>query len=88
MKTATSNNVPFHAIGGGHGISDYRSFEGVAIDLSNFKSTYLNETANLLTVGAATEYSQLYSILFDAGKELRMYRAFIYCPLQYTMTTG
>ena len=68
---ADANNIPFFATGGGHGISDYSRFEGIAIDLGAFKSVHLNKTANRLTIGAATEYSQLGSLLYDAGKEIR-----------------
>ncbi|KAK9772990.1 putative FAD-binding PCMH-type domain-containing protein [Seiridium cardinale] len=70
IKIADANEIPFFATGGGHGISDYSAFEGITIDLGNFKAVHLNETTNHLTVGAATEYSQLGDLLYNAGKEL------------------
>ncbi|KAK3324852.1 hypothetical protein B0H66DRAFT_471114 [Apodospora peruviana] len=70
VKIASQNNIPFLATGGGHGISDYRAFEGVAIDLSNFKAAQIDTSRKTVTVGASTEFSQLSRILYDAGKEL------------------
>lgn len=73
VKVAAAHHIPFLATGGGHGVSDYRPFEGISIDLGNFKSVHLDVDTNILTVSAATEYSQLHKLLYDAGKELRMH---------------
>lgn len=72
MKIVDANKIPFLTTGGGHGISDYSPFKGIAIDLGNFKSVELNAFTDRLTIGGATEYSQLHDLLYDAGKELSM----------------
>lgn len=74
VKIAGANEVPFLTTGGGHGISDYTAFVGIAIDLSNFDSVYIDPENQFLTVGASTMYSQLYDVLYNAGKELRMFK--------------
>lgn len=71
MRTARANDIPFIAVGGGHGTSGYEHFDGISIDLGNFKSVEVNRTSNTVTIGAATKYSALSDALFSSGKELR-----------------
>ncbi|KEY70387.1 hypothetical protein S7711_09361 [Stachybotrys chartarum IBT 7711] len=70
VRTARANDIPFIAVGGGHGTSGYEQFDGISIDLGNFKSIEVNKTANTVTIGAATKYSALSDALFSIGKEL------------------
>jgi fumiquinazoline A oxidase len=72
VEIAVANDIPFLTLGGGHGTTDYTSFNGIAIDLGNFKTVQVDAANNRLTIGGATEYSQLSGPLYDAGKELRM----------------
>lgn len=71
-----ANDIPFLATGAGHGSSSTlaRLQEGVQIDLSNFKTVQLDASKNMLQVGGAAVFSQLYDPLFQAGKELRKYQ--------------
>jgi fumiquinazoline A oxidase len=71
VKIADAHDIPFFATGGGHGISDYSAFDGIAIDLGNFKLVHLSASENIVTIGAAAEFSQLSDVLYEAGKELR-----------------
>ena len=72
VKVAQSHGIPFLATGGGHSFSDYSDFEGISIDLGNFNSTDFDESKTHLTVGGGAIFSQLYDLLYDAGKELSM----------------
>jgi len=69
---AQENGIPFLTTGGGHSTADFSAFDGISIDLGNFKSATLDDSHSLLTVGGATEFSDIYELLYDAGKELRM----------------
>ncbi len=69
---ARDNEIPFLTTGGGHSTADFSAFDGISIDLGNFKSASLDESHSLLTVGGATEFSDVYKLLYDARKELRM----------------
>ena len=71
IRIADANNISFLTTGGGHGVSDYSAFEGITIDLGNFKTVELDAERNRLTIGGGTEYSRLHDLLHDAGKELR-----------------
>lgn len=71
IHIADANNISFLTTGGGHGVSDYSAFEGITIDLGNFKAVELDAERNRLTIGGGTEYSRLHDLLYDAGKELR-----------------
>ena len=71
MKVAQLHGIPFLATGGGHSFSDYSNFDGISIDLGYFNTTEFDESKTHLTVGGATKYSQLFDLLYDAGKELR-----------------
>jgi len=74
VKVSVANNIPFLATGAGHGSSATlaRLQNGIEIDLSNFKSVSLDAANNVLTVGGAVVFSQLYEPLSNAGKMLRM----------------
>ncbi|KAK4697082.1 hypothetical protein P7C71_g938, partial [Lecanoromycetidae sp. Uapishka_2] len=69
VKIAAANNIPFFTTGGGHGIADYHIFNGLSIDLSNFRTVQLDPSENLLTVGGSAKIWQLNKLLYDAGKE-------------------
>lgn len=70
VKIATDHSIPFFVTGGGHGISDYSSFEGLAIDLGMFKDVSLSKDESSVTIGGSVKIYQLGQILYDAGKEL------------------
>ncbi|KAE8146566.1 hypothetical protein BDV25DRAFT_169796 [Aspergillus avenaceus] len=70
VEIAVQNDIPFFTTGGGHGISDYSSFNGLSIDLRNFRTVDLDVEHNLLTIGGSTKIDQLLDLLWDNGKEL------------------
>ncbi|KAL1881221.1 hypothetical protein Daus18300_001072 [Diaporthe australafricana] len=72
VKVSVAHDIPFLATGAGHGASSTlaRLQEGVQIDLSSFKTVQLDASNNVLQVGGAAVFSQLYDPLFEAGKEL------------------
>lgn len=73
MKTAVSCGIPFYATGGGHGIGlGFKNVKNaVNIDLSNFKTVQVDAANNKLTVGGATLFADVYTPLYNAGKEIR-----------------
>ena len=73
VKIAAANNIPFLTTGGGHGTNDFHAFNGLSIDLSNFRSTHLDPSENRLTIGGSTKIYQLDKLLNAAGKEFRMF---------------
>ncbi|KAK3683408.1 hypothetical protein B0T22DRAFT_519299 [Podospora appendiculata] len=70
VNVARTHGVSFLTTGGGHSTADFSAFAGISIDLGNFKSATLDATNSLLTVGGATEFVDIYNLLYDAGKEL------------------
>lgn len=70
VKIAAANNVPFFATGGGHGVSDYHSFDGLSIDLSAFNSVNIDVNASQMTIGGSVKIHQLIKPLYEARKEL------------------
>ncbi|KAL3429585.1 hypothetical protein BDV09DRAFT_180144 [Aspergillus tetrazonus] len=70
VEIATEHGLPFFTTGGGHGISNYSSFNGLSIDLSNFRNVELDTKRNLLTIGGSAKVNQLLDILWENGKEL------------------
>lgn len=72
MKIAAVNKIPFLTTGGGHGTDDFHAFNGLSIDLSNFRSVHLDPSENSFTIGGSAKIYQLDKLLNDAGKEFRM----------------
>ena len=70
VKIATANNVPFFTTGGGHGVSNYNSFDGLSIDLGAFNSVVFSEDGSHTTVGGSIKIHQLVKPLYEARKEL------------------
>lgn len=70
VKIAAANNVPFFTTGGGHGVSDYHSFDGLSIDLSAFNSVVFSEDGSQITIGGSTKIHQLVKSLYEGAKEL------------------
>ncbi|KAK3320574.1 hypothetical protein B0T19DRAFT_444407 [Cercophora scortea] len=70
VNVARTHGVSFLTTGGGHSTADFSVFAGISIDLGNFKSATLDASNSLLTVGGATEFVDIYNLLYDAGKEL------------------
>jgi FAD/FMN-containing dehydrogenase len=73
VKIARAHDIPFLTTGGGHGTSDWSSFKGISIDLGLFKSTQMEDNNQFITIGGATEYSQVGAALYEVGKELRTF---------------
>jgi FAD/FMN-containing dehydrogenase len=73
VKTATRDGIPFYATGGGHGIQlGYENVKNaVNIDLGNFKAVQVDAANNKMTVGGATLFGDIYTPLYNAGKEIR-----------------
>jgi FAD/FMN-containing dehydrogenase len=70
IRIARSHSIPFFTLAGGHGVSDYHSFNGMAIDLGAFKSIEFSKDNSHVTIGGSTKIYQLIKPLYDAGKEL------------------
>lgn len=70
VRIAAAHDIPFFVTGGGHGISDYQSFDGLSIDLSKFDTVESNAEGDRLTVGGATKIHQLVEPLTKLGREL------------------
>lgn len=68
VKIASDHKLPFFVIGGGHGISDYSKFGGLAIDMGAFKSVSISD--DRLTIGGSVKIYEISKALYDAGREL------------------
>ena len=51
--------------------------DGIDIDLSNLRYVHLDARRNLVTIGGATKFEQIWDTLQPAGKEIR---ASLYAP--------
>jgi FAD/FMN-containing dehydrogenase len=72
VKIAGAHDMPFFVVGGGHGISNYSTFSGLAIDLGAFKSVSFSDDNSHLTIGGSVKIEQLLKPLHDAGRELAL----------------
>ena len=70
VRIATANHIPFFVTGGGHGISDYSSFDGLSVELSRFNKVESNAEGDLVTIGGAVKVYQLVKPLAKLGREL------------------
>ncbi|KAL8992184.1 MAG: hypothetical protein Q9169_007296 [Polycauliona sp. 2 TL-2023] len=70
VRIASAYEIPFFVTGGGHGISDYHAFDGLAIDLGAFKHVSVAESGSHMTIGGSVKIHQLIQPLYEAGKEL------------------
>ncbi|CAG7973254.1 unnamed protein product [Penicillium olsonii] len=86
VRIAQLHNIRFLATGGGQSFSDYRTFEGISIDLGNFNTAKFDDTHTLLTIGGAMKYNQLTDLLYNASKELPL--ASCACPGVVGATLG
>ncbi|KAL9639047.1 MAG: hypothetical protein Q9164_001182 [Protoblastenia rupestris] len=73
VKIAAANEIPFLTTGGGHGTDDFHAFNGLSVDLSNFRSVHLDSSENRLTIGGSAKIYQLDKLLNGAGKEFRTF---------------
>lgn len=46
-------------------------YNGIDLDLSNFKSVEVDVANSQVTIGGSTTFQQLYDPLYAAGKEIR-----------------
>ncbi|KAI1412487.1 hypothetical protein F5Y13DRAFT_179995 [Hypoxylon sp. FL1857] len=72
VRVSAAHNISFLATGRGHGASTTlgQLMNGVEVDLSNFQSFSLNVENNLLAIGGAVNFSQIFEPLYNAGKIL------------------
>ncbi|KAF2197103.1 FAD-dependent oxidase [Delitschia confertaspora ATCC 74209] len=73
ITLATANNVSFLVTGGNHGYSTTFSKlqNNLAISMRSFNSVTINATENTMTVGGGTLFSEVYDVLYNAGKEIQ-----------------
>ncbi|KAI1318598.1 FAD binding domain-containing protein [Xylariaceae sp. FL0255] len=73
VKYAGEQNVPFLAIGGGHGYSTTTSAlkGGIGIDLGNFRDVKVDAENNRLTVGGGVVFNDIFDPLNAVGKEIQ-----------------
>ncbi|KAK3687416.1 hypothetical protein B0T22DRAFT_489312 [Podospora appendiculata] len=69
---AAQRRIPFLATGGGHGFATTfgRLKNGLEIDMSGFNNISIDATANTMTVGGAVAMGDLFTPLYNAGKEM------------------
>ncbi|KAK0622036.1 hypothetical protein B0T17DRAFT_609009 [Bombardia bombarda] len=72
VKLAVKSNVSFLATGGRHGYTTTlgRMQDGLAIDMSKFKSVVVNKAAKTLTIGAGVRTGEVIEPLWAAGLQL------------------
>ncbi|KAG8170146.1 hypothetical protein KVR01_000891 [Diaporthe batatas] len=72
VQVASANDIPFMATGGGHGasVTSGTLYNGIELDLSNFKSVEVDVANSQVTIGGSTTFQQLYEPLYAAGKEI------------------
>jgi FAD/FMN-containing dehydrogenase len=70
VRISVAHDIPFFATGGGHGISNYDSFNGLSIDLSHFDTIKSNAEGDCITIGGAVKIYQLVEPLAKLGREL------------------
>ncbi|KAK5656793.1 hypothetical protein OQA88_4341 [Cercophora sp. LCS_1] len=70
VRIAADHGIPFFVTGGGHGISNYQSFNGLSIDMSKFDTVERNAEGDRLTIGGSTKVYQLLKPLAELGREL------------------
>ncbi|KAL8991190.1 MAG: hypothetical protein Q9177_000338 [Variospora cf. flavescens] len=75
VKIASANNIQFLATAAGHGTSKTysRVRHGIDIDLSNLRYVNLDATKNIITIGGATKFQQIWDVLQPAGKEISIF---------------
>ncbi|KAF2204958.1 FAD-binding domain-containing protein [Delitschia confertaspora ATCC 74209] len=70
VQIANEHGLPFFVTAGGHGISDYSTFNGLSIDLSHFDTVESNAEGDRITIGGAVKIHQLIEPLAKLGREL------------------
>ncbi|KAI0430782.1 hypothetical protein F5Y09DRAFT_355762 [Xylaria sp. FL1042] len=73
IKLASLYELPFLTRGAGHGysiaLSDFQN--GLALDLSQWKSIEINEAAETVTIGPGVTISEIFEPLHDAGFQIQ-----------------
>jgi FAD/FMN-containing dehydrogenase len=70
VRISVAHDILFFATGGGHGISNYDSFNGLSIDLSHFDTITSNPEGDRITIGGAVKIHQLVEPLAKLRREL------------------
>ncbi|RYP78223.1 hypothetical protein DL771_000700 [Monosporascus sp. 5C6A] len=88
IKLATSHNIPFLVRGAGHSytttIGNLRN--GLNIDLSQFRSVEVDQTAQTVTIGPGVTMADIFDPLYNAGFELQT--GSCSCPSLIGVTLG
>ncbi|RAH54231.1 FAD-dependent oxidase [Aspergillus piperis CBS 112811] len=73
VKYASTHNIPFLAMGGGHGYTTtFAELQyGLEIDLSGFNQVAVDADANLMTIGGGVRFRDIFEPLYSAGKEIQ-----------------
>ncbi|KAK6957468.1 hypothetical protein Daesc_000254 [Daldinia eschscholtzii] len=72
VKIAKSLKIPFLATGGRHGYTTTLGdlHDGLAIDLSHFKSIHVDKSAQTVTVGPGVRVGEIFDPLYNAGFDI------------------
>ncbi|MCJ1436573.1 hypothetical protein MMC27_005953 [Xylographa pallens] len=74
IEYAFLHNISFLGTGGGHAYSVTVETvqNGIEIDLGNFNTVSIDQTASTMTVGGAVHFANITGPLYDAGKEFQV----------------
>ncbi|OTB10571.1 hypothetical protein K445DRAFT_69978 [Daldinia sp. EC12] len=88
VKLAKSLKIPFLATGGRHGYTTTLGdlHDGLAIDLSHFKSIHVDKSAQTVTVGPGVRVGEIFDPLYNAGFDIQTGSAS--CPSLIGVTLG
>ncbi|KAF6223377.1 hypothetical protein HO133_000219 [Letharia lupina] len=75
IEYAYHQNISFLGTGGGHGYSATLDTveNGIEIDLGHFNTVSIDKDANTMTVGGSVHFANITGLLYDAGKEFRLF---------------
>ena len=73
VKYASDNDIPFLAVGSGHGYSASfgRARDALEIDINNFKDIAIDVENSTVTIGGAVLHREIIPPLWQVGKQIR-----------------